>query len=125
MGYRIMIVDDSRVECAKMNEMLCDTEIEIAYTCHSGEEAIRVYETVMPDVVTMDVVMPGMDGLATMASILARFPEARILVISSLAYDDTAQWSHELGAAGFLFKPFSKEDLIRSIHEAVLGWSGD
>ena len=115
MKHRIMIVDDSRVVYAGMKKMLEGSEIEIACFCRSGEEALEKYEEVKPDLVTMDIVMPGRDGLDTCRKLLERWPDARVLVVSSLAYDDTVKSSESLGAKGFLFKPFDKDALMRGI----------
>ncbi len=119
MKHRIMVVDDSRVVYAGMQKMLAGSEIEIAAFCRSGEEALAQYESVKPDLVTMDIVMPGMDGLETCRELLSRWPDARVLVVSSLAYDDTINSAKSLGAKGFLFKPFDKEALLSGIHQAL------
>lgn len=115
MSCRLMITDDSRVTFAEMKRMLEGTQIEIVQYCRSGEEAIEAYAQVRPDVTTMDIVMPGMDGLETARRILDKWPEARILMVSSLAYDDTIEIARTLGTKGFLFKPFTREELIRTI----------
>lgn len=119
MNYRLMVVDDSRVAYAEMKKLLTDTDIEIVRFCRTGEEAITAYEEVQPDLVTMDIVMPGMDGLEAAREILSRWPEARVLMVSSLAYDDTINMSAEIGAKGFLFKPFIKDTLIATIRSAL------
>lgn len=119
MSCRLMITDDSRVTFAEMSKMLEGTEIEILQYCRSGEEAIEAYAQTRPDVTTMDIVMPGMDGLETARRILGKWPEARILMVSSLAYDDTIEVARTLGTKGFLFKPFTREELIQAIHMAA------
>ncbi|MBR6678126.1 MAG: response regulator [Oscillospiraceae bacterium] len=114
-----MIVDDSRVVYAEMKKMLADTDFEIVGFCRSGEEALSTYETVNPKVVTMDIVMPGMDGLDAAEEMLKRWPDARVVMVSSLAYGDTTERAREIGAKGFVFKPFDREALIAALHEAV------
>ena len=116
---RIMVVDDSRVVYAEMNKMLQDTEFEIAAYCRSGEEAIKRYEDVQPELVTLDIVMPGMDGLETCEEMRKRWPESDILMVSSMAYEDTINHAAELGAKGFLFKPFVKESLLEGLRGTV------
>jgi len=118
MTHKIMIVDDSRVVYATMQKMLSDSEMEIVAYCRSGEEAIETYGKVMPELVTLDIVMPGMDGLDTCEELLRRWPEAKILMVSSLAYDDTIDRAKELGAKGFLFKPFQQDSLLEGLRAA-------
>lgn len=116
MTHKIMVVDDSRVVYAEMAKMLAGSDIEIVHFCRSGEEALADYETYRPDVVTMDIVMPGMDGLDTCRLLLQRWPEAKVLMVSSLAYDDTIDAAAGIGAKSFLFKPFNRDTLLNSIH---------
>lgn len=63
-----MVVDDSRVVHTEMKKLLADTDFEIVGCCRSGEEAIAFYGEHKPDLVTMDIIMPGMDGLAAAAA---------------------------------------------------------
>ncbi len=119
MKRKIMVVDDSRVVYAEMKKMLDGSEIEISGYCRSGEEALERYEEIRPELVTLDIVMPGMDGLDTCKKMLERWPDARILMVSSLAYDDTMDAAAEYGAKGFLYKPFKQDDLLEGIRKAL------
>lgn len=116
---RIMVVDDSRVVYAEMKKMLVDTEIEIAAFCRSGEEALEQYEQVAPDIVTLDIVMPGMDGIETCEELRKRWPESNVLMVSSMAYEDMIDKAASLGAKGFLFKPFTRESLLEGLRGAL------
>lgn len=115
MPHRIMIVDDSRVVEKEMKRMLADTEYEVVGFFRSGEEAIVSYGELNPDLVTMDIVMPGMDGLTAARELLQRYPDARVVMVSSLAYDDTLNTARELGAKGFIFKPFTRALLLDAL----------
>ena len=75
MAKRIMVVDDSRMIGMQMRNLLEDTDYEVAAYCRDGEEAIDQYGQVQPDLVTMDIIMPGMDGLETAQAILERSEE--------------------------------------------------
>lgn len=119
MGKRIMVVDDSRMVKLQMEALLADTEYEIAAYCRSGEEAVEQYGQVLPDLVTMDIIMPGMDGLETTQAILEEYPEARIIMVSSLAYDDTFEEAKSIGAKGFIDKPFERERLLELFDEVL------
>lgn len=119
MKHNVMVVDDSRVNYAVMKQMLSDTDIEIVSYCRCGEEAVANYALVRPDLVVMDVILPGINGLEACQQLLRRWPEARVLMASSLAYDDVIEKAAEIGAKGFLFKPFDKRALTKTIHDAM------
>lgn len=121
MAKRVMVVDDSRVQEVQMRKLLEGTDYEVAHYCRSGEDALAVYDVVKPDVVTMDIIMPGMDGLETAQAILEEYPEAKIVMVSSLAYDDTFDEAKAIGAKGFIDKPFDKEKLLAALDAALAG----
>ena len=118
MAKRIMVVDDSRVVRAEMEKMLEGSDMEICEFCRSGEEALEKFEKAKPDLVTMDIVMPGMDGMETCEKLRQRYPEANVYMVSSMAYDDMIDRAVELGAKGFLFKPFTKDALLEGLQGA-------
>lgn len=119
MRKRVMIVDDSRVIEIMMAKLLEDSNFEVAAYCQNGESAIDKYTEVMPDVVTMDIIMPGMDGLETARAIIEDHPEARIVMVSSLAYEDAQAEAEAIGAKGFVYKPFEREQLIEALEKAT------
>ena len=119
MVKRVMVVDDSRIQEVQMRKLLEETDYEVACYCSSGEQALEVYGKVKPDVVTMDIIMPGMDGLETAQAILEEYPEARIIMVSSLAYDDTFEEAKTIGAKGFIVKPFDRDRLLAALDEAM------
>ncbi len=121
MGKRIMIVDDSRVVEMQMKRMLEDTGYEVVSYCQDGETAIAQYGEVLPDLVTMDIIMPGMDGLETARAILEEHPDARIVMVSSLAYDDTIDEAKSIGTKTFIYKPLDKEQLLATLDEVLGG----
>lgn len=120
MSKRIMVVDDSRLVRVQLGDVLEGTDYEIAAYCRSGEDAIARYEEVNPDLVTMDIIMQGMDGLDASEIILKKHPDARIVMISSLAYDDTFERARAIGVKGFVDKPFHKEQLLRIFEQALI-----
>ncbi len=119
MHRRIMVVDDSRLVRVQLEDVLKGTEYEVAAYCRSGEDAIAQYATVQPDLVTMDIIMPGMDGLDAAEAILKNHPDARIVMISSLAYDETFARAKTIGAKGFVEKPFHQEQLLKVFAQAL------
>ena len=119
MSKRVMIVDDSRLVWVQLEDVLKGTDYEVAAYCRSGEDAIEQYAAVQPDLVTMDIIMQGMDGLDAAEIILKQNPDARIVMISSLAYGDTYDRAKSIGAKGFVDKPFHREQLLKVFEEAL------
>ena len=119
MSRRIMVVDDSRLVRVQLEDTLKGTDYEVAAYCRSGEEAVEQYASVQPDLVTMDIIMQGMDGLDAAEVILKNNPQARIVMISSLAYDDTFERARAIGAKGFVDKPFHQEQLLKVFEQAL------
>lgn len=120
MSKRIMIVDDSRVVEVQLRQLLKDTPYEVVAYYRTGEDAIARYGDVLPDLVTMDILMPGMDGLESAQAILKRYPDAKIVMLSSLAYGDTIKEAKDIGAKAFVYKPFQREQVLSTFAE-VLG----
>ncbi len=119
MKKRIMVVDDSRVMEYQICEMLEGSDFEVAAYCCNGDEAIARYEEVQPDIVTMDIIMPGIDGLEAAQVIAEAHPNARIIMISSLAYDDTIHEAENIGAKLFLYKPIDRAMLLDALEQAM------
>lgn len=119
MRKRLMVVDDTRIIEVQMEKILTGTEYEIAAYCQNGEEAIARYEDIQPDIVTMDIIMPGIDGLETAEVILEEHPEAKIVMVSSLAYEETIREAEAIGVKAFVFKPVEKRDFIDALETAL------
>ena len=120
MSKRVMVVDDSRLVRVQLEDVLKGTDYQIAAYCRSGEDAIKQYAEVNPDLVTMDIIMQGMDGLDAAEIILKDHPDARIVMVSSLAYGDTFDRAKAIGAKGFIDKPFHQEQLLKVFEQALL-----
>ena len=125
MGHsaiRVMLVDDHAVVRMGFRLLLEGTaDIEVAAEADNGEEAVRRYSELQPDVVVMDISMPGIGGLEAIGRILARDHAARILVLS--AHEDVMHARRVLkaGAAGYLTKRTAAEELIQAIRQVAQG----
>ena len=118
MSKRIMVVDDSRIVQLQLQKILSDTDYQVVACCQNGEDALEMYDKITPDLVTMDILMPGMDGLETARLLLQAHPDARVLMVSSLAYDDTITEANDIGAKGFVYKPFDRDQILQSMQKA-------
>ena len=119
MKKRIMVVDDSRIMELQIRKLLENSDYEVAAYCENGEEAIARYGEVQPDLVTMDIIMPGIDGLETAQVLMYEHDKAKILMISSLGDDDMLQELYGIGAQGVLFKPLTREALLAALKKAL------
>lgn len=119
---RVMLVDDHAVVRMGFRLLLEGAaDIRVLAEAESGEEAVRVFPEVKPDVVVMDISMPGIGGLEAIARILAREPQARILVLS--AHEDAMHARRVLkaGAVGYLTKRSAAEELMQAIRQVAQG----
>lgn len=119
MSKRIMVVDDSRILQLLLEDVLEGTDYEIAAYCQDGEEAVDQYEEVKPDLVTMDIIMPGIDGLEAARVILEKHPDARIVMVSSLAYDDAIDEAKDIGTKAFIYKPLDQEEVVATFERVL------
>jgi two-component system, chemotaxis family, chemotaxis protein CheY len=94
-------------------------ELELIGTAGNGVEALEMFRKTDPDVVTMDLTMPQMDGIECISKLVALKPAVRILVISALADKATAVEAMEKGANGFLNKPFTDRQLNEAIADLM------
>lgn len=118
---RIMVVDDHALVRMGFRMLLANAGMEVVAEAGDGEQACREYAAVKPDVVLMDLSMPGMGGLEAVRRILAQDPKARVLVLS--AHEDTAHPRRVLraGALGYLAKRSAPESLIAAVSAVARG----
>ena len=114
-----MIVDDSNIIRNRIQRAYDSGQFQLVATATTGVQAIEKFNQHRPDVITMDLTMPQMDGLECIEKIIAIDPNVRILVVSALSDKSTGIQALSIGANGFLCKPFSEEDLIESLHELM------
>jgi two-component system chemotaxis response regulator CheY len=118
-SYTLMIVDDSNIMRRRIERSQQFEELELVGTASNGLEAIELFRKMDPDVITMDLTMPQMDGIECIENIVKLKPAVRILVISALADKATAVEAMEKGANGFLNKPFTDRQLNEAIAELI------
>lgn len=121
MDRSVVIVDDSKFQTMQLGRFFAEVMgFRVAASGENGEEAVELYRTHKPDLITMDLTMPKLDGRGALAQILQEFPDANVLVISAvkgpLLLDCLT-----LGAKSYIEKPlrFDKEDFIRDFKATV------
>ncbi|QTH45167.1 response regulator transcription factor [Cohnella sp. LGH] len=118
----VMLVDDQKILLEGLETLISlRSNIKIVGTAQSGEEALERLREVVPDVILMDIRMPGMGGVKATEAILERYPHMIILILTT--FDDDAYIIEALsnGASGYLLKDIDGEKLVQSIHDALSG----
>jgi DNA-binding NarL/FixJ family response regulator len=119
---RVLVADDHAIVRKGICALLATEEgIEVVGEAADGQSAIEQVTRLRPDVVLMDLVMPGLDGLAATRRISAEWPETRILVLTSFAGVDKIMPAIKAGALGYLLKDSDPEVLVESIHQVYCG----
>jgi pilus assembly protein CpaE len=118
---RIVIVDDIAETREHLTKLLSfESDIEVVGTAASGEEAVEITGKVQPDILLMDINMPGMDGIATTERVSATYPMTSIIMMSVQGEADYLRRSMLAGAREFLVKPFSSDELTASIRQVFI-----
>jgi two-component system chemotaxis response regulator CheY len=119
---KLLIVDDSNIIRSRIARITCDPrlpDLNIVGLAKNGLEAVRICQDNLPNVVTMDLTMPEMDGVACIKALIAEYPKIDILVVSALNDKATAIQALKQGARGFLTKPFTDKQLVDALLEFV------
>jgi NarL family two-component system response regulator LiaR len=121
-SIRVLIVDDHAVVRTGLKFFVQAFDgLELVGEAASGEQALRLCEQIQPDVVLMDLVMPGMDGVAATRAVRQRYPDIQIIALTSFRDEELVQGALAAGAIGYLLKDVSADDLAAAIRAARAG----
>lgn len=121
MDKTVVIVDDSKFQTMQLGRFFADVMgFKVAATGENGEEAVEMYRTHKPDLITMDLTMPKLDGRGALSLIMKEFPDARVLVISAVKGPLLLECL-AIGAKSYVEKPlrFDKDDFVRDFKATV------
>ena len=121
---RLLIVDDSNTIRSRISRVVQGGDLanlSLVGVARNGAEALRFARATQPDVVTMDLSLPEMDGIECIREMLRILPRTNILVVSALSDKATAMQALRLGARGVVAKPFSDEELKGALMDLVEG----
>lgn len=119
---RVLAIDDHAVVRAGIAAMIeASPGCALVGEADNGDQGVRAYRQLLPDVVLMDLQMPGMDGIAATKAIRAEYPEAKIIILTTFCGDAQAITSLKAGASGYLLKSALAGDLARAITEVHRG----
>ena len=119
---RVMLVDDHAMVRRGLATILkVYDDLQLAGEAENGEVAVRLCAEIVPDVILMDMVMPGMDGAMATRAIRQQFPQVQVLALTSFKEGELIKNALEAGAIGYLLKDVSADDLVRAIRGAYAG----
>jgi NarL family two-component system response regulator LiaR len=119
---RVMLVDDHAVVRSGLRAfLLAYDEFELVAEAADGAKAVRLCERMRPDVILMDLLMPGMDGATATRAIRTQYPQIQVLILTSFAENNRVQDALSAGAIGYLLKNVSAEELATAICAAYRG----
>jgi NarL family two-component system response regulator LiaR len=122
MSIRILTVDDHSVVRQGLRMFLAlDEELEVVGEAADGAEAVRLAHELAPDVVLMDLLMPGMDGIAATETIRRELPEIEVIALTSVLEDQAVYDAMRAGAIGYLLKDTQADELCKAIKAAAAG----
>jgi two-component system chemotaxis response regulator CheY len=115
----VMIVDDALFMRMMIRDILSKDGFEVVAEAENGIEAVEKYKETRPDIVTMDIVMPEMDGIEAVRQIMKIDPNARILMCSAMGQQPLVVEALEAGAKDFIIKPFQPSKVIEAVEKAL------
>ncbi len=118
MARTAMICDDAQFMRAVIKQVLSEKGFEVVGEADSGQEAIERYAELKPDLVTMDVIMPGMSGIEAVRAIIEHDPAARVVISSAVGQTALIDEALEAGAQSFVVKPFQAAQLMDAVQQA-------
>jgi len=119
---RVLICDDQVVVCDGLEMILnADNEIEVVGAAYDGEEALHLIPEANPDIVLMDLKMPGMNGIQATSQIIKRYPHVKVLVLTTFGDDEWVFDAIRSGASGYLLKGTPRQDLVKAVKGTISG----
>lgn len=112
---KILVVDDAAFMRLSLKTMLEKNGFEVVGEANNGRNAIEMYKLLTPDIVTMDITMPDMDGIEALAEIIKFDPKANVIILSAMGQEVKIREAVLIGAKGFIVKPFKEEYLLKAL----------
>lgn len=119
MGKRVLIVDDAAFMRMMIKDILTKNGYEVAGEAENGLVAVDMYKELKPDLVTMDITMPEMDGITAVKMIKKIDPNAKIIMCSAMGQQMMVMEAIQAGARDFIVKPFQQERVIQAVKKAI------
>ncbi|EUJ29027.1 response regulator [Listeria grayi] len=115
---KLLIVDDAMFMRTMIKNIVKDSDFEVVAEAENGLEAVKKYEEFKPDLVTLDITMPEMDGLEALAQIMAKDPNAKVIMCSAMGQQGMVVDAIKKGAKDFIVKPFQADRVLEALEKA-------
>ena len=112
---KILVVDDAAFMRLSLKTILEKNGFEVVGEANNGRNAIEMYKMLTPDIVTMDITMPDMDGIEALAEIMKFDPKANVIMLSAMGQEVKIREAILIGAKGFVVKPFKEDYLLKAL----------
>ena len=112
---RVLVVDDAAFMRLTLKTMLEKNGYEVVGNAENGAKAIEMYKMLKPEIVTMDITMPDMDGIEALAEIIKFDSKAKVIMLSAMGQELKVKEAVLQGARGFIIKPFKEENLLKAL----------
>ena len=119
MGKRVLIVDDAAFMSMMIKDILTKNGYDVVGEAENGQVAIEKYRDLKPDLVTMDITMPEMDGIAAVKGIKSQDSTARVIMCSAMGQQAMVIDAIQAGAKDFIVKPFQPERVLEAVSKAL------
>jgi len=119
MASKILIVDDAAFMRMMIKDILTKNGFEVVGEAQDGNQAIEKYKELEPDLVTLDITMPEMDGITALKEIKSTNPEAKIIMCSAMGQQAMVIDAIQAGAKDFIVKPFQADRVLEAINKAL------
>ncbi len=117
MGKRVLVIDDAMFMRLMLKDILTKHGFEVIGEAENGVQAIQKYKELKPDIVTMDIVMPEMDGITAVKSIMTSDPNAKIVMCTAMGQQALVIEAMGAGAKDFIIKPFSPAKVVETLRK--------
>ncbi len=118
-GQSVLIVDDSPIMRQMLVKIFSGEGFEVVGEAADGAEAITLFEELKPDLTTLDIVMPKMRGIEVLEQIMAKYPDSRIIMASSVSDARTVMHCLKMGAKQYITKPYDEAKIMAAVKKAL------
>lgn len=119
MAKRILITDDALFMRVTLKNILTQNGFDVCGEAQNGAEAVKLYSELKPDLVTMDITMPEMDGIQALKEIKKTFPEANVIMCTAMGQKNMVVEAIQSGAKDFIVKPFQPERVVEAVNKLL------